>query len=90
MEELSMSKYVYLFTAEGADGLFVFKAISASCASEGDMIRYNGEVFEIKDCCYCSIESDEYRMIGQLAEIREADAIYTVRWVKPEDRNEDT
>lgn len=85
-----MSKYVYLFTAEGEGGLFVFKAASASCASKGDMIRYKGEFFEIKDCCYCSIESDEYRMIEQLAVIRDAEAILTERWSKPEAPDEDT
>ena len=85
-----MSKYVYLFTAEGAEGLAVFQASSARCASEGDLIRYKGEVFEIKGCCYCSIESDEYRMISQLANILDADAIYTERWTKPEEQNEGT
>lgn len=85
-----MSKYVYLFLTEGAEGNSVFQASSASCASDGDWIRYKEEMFEIKSICYCSIESDEYRMIWRLTEIRDAEAIYTKRWTKPEDQDENT
>lgn len=80
-----MGKFFYLLSAEGADGNAVFRAESASCASVGDLLKHDGEVFEITGTCYCSEDSDEYKMISTLSEIREADAIFREIWTRPEE-----
>ena len=85
-----MGKYFYLLSAEGADGNAVFRAESASCASTGDLLKHNGEIFEITGTCYCSEDSDEYQMVAQLSKIREVDAIYTERWRNPKANEDDT
>lgn len=79
-----MSNFTYLFTASNPEGdVFVFRADNAYFAEEGDLIEYLGDMFVIRKVNHISLTGDDYEMIADLAEIRDADAIYVRKWCKP-------
>lgn len=80
-----MYKFTYLFTAEDVTGkVFVFQAENACSAKPGDLILYDGYLFTIRKTNHIVVDSDDYAMIADITEIRDAEAIYSSCWQKKE------
>lgn len=80
-----MSKFIYLFTAEDANGVpFVFQAVGACSTQPGDLILCDGELFAVRKTNHCIIDGDDYAMISDIADIRDAQTIYSPHWHKEE------
>lgn len=85
-----MSKYVYLFTAENSAGqVSVFQAEDVYFVEPGDLIMYGGELFTVRKINHAAVDGDDYAMIADVTQIRDAEEIYTRRWRKAEEADDE-
>lgn len=76
-----MGKYIYLLSAEDANGCpLLFAADKDAFVSCGDLAEWDGELFEVKDVCFIDTETAEYRIFNSLCEIKEPDRIFSEIW----------
>lgn len=84
-----MSKFTYLFSAVDEAGTpHIFCADSAYSAGKGDLILHEGDIYTIQETCYCAKDSDEYALISNVSEIKEAETIFKPCWERKADTDE--
>lgn len=83
-----MPQYTYLIAAEGGDGTpHVFSCPKGWKAELGDFVEHDGELFLVEKHIHVSTDSEEFKLIAELTDIREADAIFSRIWTKEEEQD---